>query len=40
METCMFVNIFETKGAEYLLVIAFLLLFTLFVRYLGITGEE
>jgi hypothetical protein len=39
METYTFVNIFETKGAEYLLVIAFLLLFIVFVRYLGFGGS-
>ncbi len=35
METYTYVNIFETKGLEYLLLICFLVLFVLFVRYLG-----
>ena len=34
METYTYVNIFETKGLEYLLLICFLVLFVLFVRYL------
>lgn len=34
METYTYVNIFETKGLEYLLLICFLLLFIVFVRYL------
>lgn len=34
METYTYVNIFETKGLEYLLLICFLVLFILFVRYL------
>jgi len=34
METYTYVNIFETKGLEYLLLICFLLLFVLLVRYL------
>jgi hypothetical protein len=35
METYTYVNIFETKGLEYLLLISFLVLFVLLVRYLG-----
>ena len=35
METYTYVNIFETKGLEYLLLLSFLVLFVLFVRYLG-----
>jgi len=35
METYTYVNIFETKGLEYLLLIGFLVLFVLLVRYLG-----
>jgi hypothetical protein len=35
METYRFVDIFETKGLEYLLLIGFLLLFVALVRYLG-----
>lgn len=34
METYTYVNIFETKGLEYLLLISFLVLFVYFVRYL------
>jgi hypothetical protein len=38
METYSYVNIFETKGLEYLLLVAFLVLFVVLVRYLG--GDE
>jgi hypothetical protein len=38
METYTYVNIFETKGLEYLLLMAFLVLFVLLVRYLS--GSE
>jgi hypothetical protein len=34
MDSFRYVNIFETKGLEYLLLITFLVLFVLFVRYL------
>jgi hypothetical protein len=34
MESFSYVNIFETKGLEYLAVIGFLVLLTYFVRYL------
>ena len=34
METYSYVNIFATKGLEYLLLISFLALFVLLVRYL------
>lgn len=34
METYTYVNIFETKGLEYLLLICFLVLFVFLVRYL------
>ena len=34
METYTFVNIFETKGLEYLLLICFLVLFVFLIRYL------
>jgi len=34
METYTYVNIFETKGLEYLLLISFLVLFVVLVRYL------
>lgn len=33
METYTYVNIFETKGLEYLLLMAFLVLFVFLVRY-------
>jgi len=35
MESFHYVNIFETKGLEYLLLIAFLVLFVVLVRYLS-----
>lgn len=35
METYTYVNIFETKGLEYLLLICFLVLFVFLVRYLS-----
>jgi len=34
LETYRYVNIFETKGLEYLLLISFLVLFVLLIRYL------
>ena len=34
METYHYVNIFETKGLEYLLLMAFLVLFVFLVKYL------
>ena len=34
METYRYVNIFETKGLEYVLLISFLVLFVLLIRYL------
>lgn len=34
METYRYVNIFETKGLEYLLLICFLVLLVFLVRYL------
>ena len=34
METYTYVNIFETKGLEYLLLMCFLVLLIYFVRYL------
>jgi hypothetical protein len=34
METFSYVNIFATKGLEYLLLMCFLILFVLFVKYL------
>lgn len=35
METYTYVNIFETKGLEYVLLICFLVLLIFFVRYLS-----
>ena len=40
MEAISYVNIFETKGLEYLLVISFLAGFLLLVRYLGAHAAE
>lgn len=40
METYTFVNIFETKGLEYLLLMCFLVLFIFFVKYLQAPQEE
>ncbi len=34
METYTYVNIFETKGLEYILLICFLILFVLLIKYL------
>jgi hypothetical protein len=38
METYTYVDIFETKGLEYLLLICFLVLLVFFVRYLREPG--
>ena len=40
METYTFVNIFETKGLEYLLLMCFLVLFVFLVRYLRGAGDR
>ena len=40
MEFYTYVNIFETKGLEYLLLLSFLVLFILLVRYLSVPGRE
>jgi hypothetical protein len=40
METYSLVNIFETKGLEYLLLMAFLVLFLVLVRYIGKHGNK
>ena len=40
MEFYHYVNIFETKGLEYLLLLSFLALFILLVRYLAGPGEK
>ena len=38
METYTYVNIFETKGLEYLLLVCFLIMFVFLFRYL--TGRS
>jgi hypothetical protein len=35
METYSYVDIFATKGLEYVLLVCFLLMFVVFVRYLA-----
>ena len=40
MEFYTFVNIFETKGLEYLLLLSFFALFIFLVKYLSGTGKE
>lgn len=40
MEFYTYVNIFETKGLEYLLLLSFLVLFILLVRYLSGPGKK
>lgn len=40
MESYTYVNIFETKGLEYLLLICFLILFVLFARYLNAADRK
>lgn len=40
METYTYVNIFETKGLEYLLLISFLVLFIFLVRYLSTPASK
>jgi hypothetical protein len=35
-----YVNIFETKGLEYLLLLSFLVLFILLVRYLTVPAKK
>ena len=40
METYYYVNIFETKGLEYLLLMAFLVLFVILVKYLQGSKEK
>ncbi|MFI5395189.1 MAG: hypothetical protein ACHQ9S_06605 [Candidatus Binatia bacterium] len=40
METYTYVNIFETKGLEYLLLISFLVLFVIVVRYLSTPSRK
>ena len=40
MESYTYVNIFETKGLEYLLLMCFLVLFILLIRYLRGTEDQ
>lgn len=40
MEFYTYVNIFETKGLEYLLLLSFLVLFIFLVRYLSAPGKK
>ena len=40
MESMHYINIFETKGLEYLLVISFLIGFVFFVRRLGYSSKD
>jgi len=40
MEFYTFVNIFETKGLEYLLLLSFFALFIFLVRYLSGAGKK
>ncbi len=40
MEFYTYVNIFETKGLEYLLLLSFLVLFILLVRYLSVPAKK
>ena len=40
METYYYVNLFETKGLEYLLLICFLILLVFLIRYLRSPAEE
>jgi hypothetical protein len=40
MEFYTFVNIFETKGLEYLLLLSFFVLFIFLVKYLSGSGKE
>ncbi len=40
METYTYVNIFATKGLEYLLLLCFLVLFILLVRFVRSDDEE
>jgi len=40
MEFYTYLNIFETKGLEYLLLLSFLVLFVLLVKYLSGPGKK
>jgi len=40
MEFYSYVNIFETKGLAYLLVMSFLVMFVLLIRYLAASEKE
>jgi len=40
MESYTYLNIFETKGLEYLLLMCFLVLFVFLIRYLSTDKEK
>jgi len=40
MESYTYVNIFETKGLEYLLLVCFLVMFVLLLRYLALPAKK
>jgi hypothetical protein len=40
VETYTYVNIFETKGLEYLLLISFLVLLLLLIKYLAVPEDQ
>jgi hypothetical protein len=40
MDSFTYVNIFETKGLEYLLLLCFLVLFIYLVRYLSVPDKK
>lgn len=40
MESFTYVNIFETKGLEYLLLLCFWVLFMYLIRYLSPSGKK
>jgi len=40
MESYTYVNIFETKGLEYLLLMCFIVLLVLLIRYLSPTNKK
>lgn len=40
MESYSYVNIFETKGLEYLLLLCFLVMFVFLIRYLAGTSKK
>ena len=40
MDSFIYVNIFETKGLEYLLLLCFWVLFVYLIRYLSTSGDD